>query len=188
MKGSVCKKPLKGGGFANAAYDATATFGRVVAFFKMLTGIFIGIVLTVIGIVLIRSKQVYTQTVLTKVTQPKCTTSTSTDSKGNVSTQTQCNTILEYKVNGKDYKTPFTFNGSYAENQMVEMQYNPDNPSDIRQPAPKNKTVGIILIVVGIVIMLATIIWFVLTLKYKIIAAGTGAYTAVDWTVDAINN
>lgn len=182
------KKSLKGSGFANTAYDATATFGRVVAFFKMLTGIFFGIVFVVIGVWLVKSKSVYTQSVMTKVTQPKCNTSTTTDSNGRSTTQTQCNAVIEYNVNGKDFKTPFTLNGSYAENQVVEMQYNPDNPSDIRSPAPQNKTIGIWLIVIGLAIMIGTIIWFILTLKYKIIAAGTGAYTAVDWTSNAIVN
>lgn len=182
------KKTMKGGDFANTAYDATATFGRVVAFFKMLTGVFFGIVFIAIGVWLIKTKPVYTQSIMTKVTQPKCNTSTITDSQGRSTTQTQCNAVLEYNVNGKDFKTSFTLNGSYAENQMVEMQYNPDNPSDIRAPAPQNKTVGIWLIVIGLAIMIGTTVWFILTLKYKIVAAGTGAYTAVDWTTNAVMN
>lgn len=182
------KKITKGGDFANTAYDATATFGRVVAFFKMLTGIFFGVIFMVIGIWLIKTKPVYTQSVTTKVTQPKCNTVTTTDSKGHSTTQTQCNVVLEYNVNGKDFKTPFTLNGAYAENQMVEMQYNPDNPSDIRSPTPQNKTIGIWLIFIGLAIMIGTTIWFILTLKYKIVAAGTGAYTAVDWTTNAVMN
>jgi hypothetical protein len=59
-------------------------------------------------------------------------------------------------VNGKDYKT-FTLNGSYIESQMVEIQYNPDNRSDIRSLAPQNKTIGIWLIVIGLIIMMGTI-------------------------------
>jgi len=184
----VKKSIIKGAGFANTAYDATATFGRVVAFFKMLTGIFFGVVFIIIGVWLIKNKSVHTQTVLTKVTQPKCNTYTTTDSNGRSTTQTQCNAILEYQVAGKDYKTPFTLNGSYVENQMANMQYNPDNPSDIRSPAPQNKTIGIWLIVIGLAIMIGATIWFILTLKYKIIAAGTGAYTAIDWTTNAMIN
>lgn len=184
----IKKSIIKGSGFADSAYDATATFGRVVAFFKMLTGIFFGVVLIIIGIWLIKNKSVHTQSILTKVTQPKCNTYTTTDSNGRSTTQTQCNATLEYQVAGKDYKTPFTLNGCYAENQMVQLQYNPDNPSDIRSPAPQNKTIGIWLIIIGLAIMIGTIVWFILTLKYKIIAAGTGAYTAVDWTTNAIMN
>lgn len=182
------KKILNGSGFAESAYDAAATFGRVVAFFKMLVGIVVGIVLIAIGIWLIRKKSVYTEKVLTKVTQPKCNTTTTTDSKGRSSTQTKCSVTLEYKINDKDYKTPITLYGSYIENQMIEMQYNPNNPNDIRSPAPQNKTIGIVLILIGLAIMIGTTIWFILTLKYQIIAAGTGAYTAVDWTTNAIIN
>ncbi len=47
---------LKGGDLAETAYTATATFGRVVAFFQMLVGIVIGIILIVIGIALFKSK------------------------------------------------------------------------------------------------------------------------------------
>jgi ATP-dependent Zn protease len=188
MKVSLAKKMLKGGGFANTAYDATATFGRVVAFFQMLGGLFFGFVFLAIGIWLIRSKAIYTQKLMAKVSEPKCNTFTTQDSNGRSSTQTQCNVTLVYQVNGTDYKTPFTMSGTYAENQMVEMQYNPENPSDIRQPAPQNKTIGIVLILIGLAIMIGTTIWFILTLKYKIVAAGTGAYTAVDWTTNAIVN
>lgn len=182
------KKTLKGSGFANTAYDATATFGRVVAFFKMLTGIFFGAIFIAIGAWLVNTKPVYTQSVNVKVTQPKCNTFTTKDSQGRSTTQTQCNVVLEYNVNGKDFKTPFTLDGSYAENQIVSMQYNPDNPSDIRSPVPQNKTIGIWLIIIGLAIIIGATIWFILTLKYKIVAAGTGAYTAVDWTKNAIMN
>lgn len=170
-----------GGDFVNSAYNATATFGRVVAFMKMLLGVFVGIVSLIIGIVLIRSKRIYTAKTVGKVTAPKCTTNTVYDSKNRATTSTLCSVKLVYNVNEKEYTTAFDIPYSVAEGQTIEIQFNPENPSDIRLPQPENKTIGIILIIVGLLFMFATIVWFILTLKYKIVAAGTGAYTAADW-------
>jgi hypothetical protein len=182
------RKTIKGGTFGNSTYDAAATFGRVVAFFKMLGGIFFGVVFLSIGAWLIKSKAVYTKAVIAKVTAPKCNTFTTTDGNGRNTAQTQCNTTLEYTVDGKAYKTAFVLDGSYAQDQMIDIQYNPDNPSDLRQPAPQNKTIGIILILIGLAIMIGSITWFILALKYKVVAAGTAAYAAVDWTTNAFIN
>lgn len=176
----MTKKVMKvGGDFAESAYDAAATFGRVVAFIKMLVGILIGVVLSIIGIVLIRKKKVYTQETAATVLEPKCQTHTTTNNNRST-TQTQCAATLQYSVNSKEYKTNLVLQGSFAEGQKITIQYNPDNPSEIREPQATDKTVGIILILVGLTIMVGTIVWFVLTLKYKVVAAGTGAYEAVD--------
>lgn len=175
----------KGAGFGETAYDAAATFGRVVAFLKMLLGIIIGIVLTVIGVVLIRQKDTYVKTT-GKVREPKCQTLTEKDSKGRSTQRVECTSKIEYTVNSKNYSGSLILNYSVAEGQTVDIQYNPENPNDIRQPQVKPKTVGIILIVIGLVIMFGTVIWFILALRYKVVAAGTGAATAVSWTASAL--
>ena len=105
----------KGGSFSETAYDASAIFGRIVAFFQMLAGIIFGIILFAIGVAIVRSKP-----------QP---------------------------------------------NQGIKNG---------------NKWVGAILILIGILMFFGSIVWFILTLKYKAVAAGTGAVAAVGMTADAI--
>ncbi len=111
----MTKRGIKGGDFAETAYDATATFGRVVAFFQMLTGIFIGTILVLVGIAVTRSK-----------------------------------------------------------------------PSPNQPNQSNNKIGGTIFILIGVLIFVGSIVWFIITLRYKIAAAATGAVTAVDWTTNAI--
>ncbi len=105
---------MKGGNFAESAYDASAVFGRVVAFFQMLGGVIFGIVFVLVGIAALRSKP------------------------------------------------------------------------DPQQPKSNNILAGVIFILIGIFLFFGTILWFIATLKYKAVAAGTGAVTAVGWTANAI--
>ena len=109
------KVSFKGGNFAETAYNASATFGRVVAFFQMIGGIFFGTILFIIGVMVFRSKP--------------------------------------------DPSKPNQSNG---------------------------KGVGIVLILIGLLIFIGSIVWFIITLRYKVAAAATGAVTAVDWTTNAI--
>lgn len=111
------KKGFKGGDFADTAYSATATFGRVVAFFQMIGGIIFGTIFFIVGIMIWRSK--------------------------------------------------------------------PD-PNSENQSSPKG--LAIIFILVGILAFFGSIIWFIITLRYKVAAAATGAVTAVGWTANAITD
>jgi hypothetical protein len=105
----------KGGSFAETAYDASATFGRVVAFFQMLAGIIFGIILCLVGVLILRSKP------------------------------------------------------------------------DPQQPDQGgSKWAAAIFILIGIFMFFGSIVWFILTLRYKAVAAGTGAVTAVGLTANAV--
>lgn len=109
------KIAIKGGDFAQTAYNASATFGRVVAFFQMIAGVFFGIIFFIIGVVAIRAKP---------------------------------------DPNSKDTSS--------------------------------HKGLALTLILVGLLVFFSSIIWFIITLRYKMAAAATGAYAAVDWTTNAI--
>lgn len=109
-------KVMKGGNFAEAAYNATATFGRVVAFFQMLAGIVFGIIFVLVGVAVFKAKQ-----------------------------------TPEQEKQGS--------------NKMI---------------------FGIVFILLGLFSFFGSIGWFILTLRSKAVAAGTGAVTAVGWTASAI--
>jgi hypothetical protein len=49
-----------------------------------------------------------------------------------------------------------------------------------------NKFGGIIFILLGLLVSIGSIVWFYLTLKYKPVAAATGAVSAVGMTANAI--
>lgn len=111
------KALIKGGDFAETAYSATATFGRVVAFFQMIGGIIFGTIFFIIGVMVFRAK--------------------------------------------------------------------PD-PNSKNQSSGKG--LGMIFILIGLLIFIGSIAWFIITLRYKVAAAATGAVTAVGWTANAITD
>ena len=169
-----------GGGLGETVYDSAATFGRIMAFFGMLSGCVIGIILISFGVYLMRHKASQTEDVMAKIVDSKCTiVQTGTDKQP--SQTTQCNMNVSYTVSGKEYKTNLVTSGrNYAPNELISIQYNPNNPSDIREKTAANKTIGIVLLLVGLGIIVISIVWFIITLKYKIAAAGQAAYTVGD--------
>jgi hypothetical protein len=61
-------------------------------------------------------------------------------------------------------------------------------PDSSKPNQTNNKGLGIIFILVGLLAFIGSIVWFIITLRYKVAAAATGAVTAVDWTTNAIIN
>ena len=181
LKALKALKSLKGAGIGETIYDSAATFGRIMAFVRMVTGSIIGIVMIAVGIYLVRNKAAQSVNTTAEVATAECKTVEVGTPKKPRST-VRCDLTVTYTVNGKQLTTPLTDEGtSYSKGSIVNIQYNPDNPSDIRLKQAANKTVGIILIVIGLVIMLGSIIWFIITLKYKIAAAGEAAMTVGSW-------
>lgn len=172
---------MKGAGFANVAYDSAATFGRVIAFFKMIVAIIVGIAMITIGIYLIRYKVKQSVNTTSVIESAKCTLVNSGTDKRPSSTN-QCDLVVVYTVDGKEYKTQLTTQGPVqTKGNTIDIQYNPENPNDIIQKTVSNKTIGIWLIVIGIVIMAIAIIWFWITMTYKVAAAAQTAMTATGW-------
>lgn len=180
-KKAAAMKGMKGAGFANVAYDSAATFGRIIAFFKMIAGVIIGIVLISIGIYLVTHKAPQSVPLIATIKSATCAVvNTGTDKKP--STTNQCDLMVSYTVGGKEYTTPLTTQGPVqVKGASIDIQYNPENPNDIREKTVSNKSIGIVLILVGIVIMAIAIIWFWITMTYKVAAAAETGMTVAGW-------
>jgi hypothetical protein len=164
----MVKKTRKGGDFATEAYDASASFGRIMSYFQLAGGVLVGIILIAIGIYLIH-KPPLTGIAEGTVTAVACV--------GN--TNTNCNATVKYT--GLD-KTEHivTIGGPYAVGQIVTLHYNPSNPNEVSTGNVSNKTTGIICLIVGILIIIAAIAWFYVVQNYKMAAAATGAMDAIN--------
>ena len=145
------------------AYDATATFGRIMSYFQLIGGIIFGIIFIVVGVVIMR-KPPLKGSGQAKVIKVSCTGTNNS----------QCNATVQFVgSDGKQYTS--TIQGSYSVGQMVNINYDPSAPSDsIAAGGMSNKTGGIIFLVVGILVLLGAIVWFYIVQKYKAAAAVSG--------------
>lgn len=185
MKKKNAKNIIKrGGGWGEEVADGAATFGRIMAFLGMLGSVLIGGAMIGIGIWLIRKKNRYTAEANAKVIAATCDTVYNKDTNGkNTSANVQCNATVKYMVNGKDYTggVVTSDNRVYQEHQDMTVMVDPSNPHEFQQASPvSNKTLGIILIVIGAIIMIGSIIWFMLTIYYREAAIAETAFTAID--------
>ena len=160
------KRSLKERGGQSAfetAYDASATFGRIMSYFQLVGAIIVGIIFIIIGIVLIRKKSLSGQGT-GKVTAISC-------NESNTATNTPCTATVQFVgADGKQYNS--TINGVYTVGQEVPINYDPLQRS--------SKTTGIIILVVGILILLAGCVWFYFVQKYKAAAAISGVGDAAN--------
>ena len=165
----ITKKSQKerGGDALATAYDATATFGRIMSYFQLIGGIIFGLIFIVVGIVILR-KPPLKGSGQAKVTAVTCTGSNNS----------QCNATIQFVgADGKQYTT--TIQGPYSVGQSVNISYDPNAPSQTATSnSVSNKTAGTIFLVVGILVFIGAIAWFYIVQKYKAAAALSGVGNA----------
>jgi hypothetical protein len=153
----------RGGDAFGTAYDATASFGRIMSYFQLIGGIIFGLIFIIVGIVILR-KPPLKGSGQAKVTAVTCTGSNNS----------QCNATIQFVgADGKQYTT--TIQGPYSVGQTVNITYDPTAPSQTATSnTVSNRTVGSIFLVVGILAFIGAIAWFYIVQKYKAAAAITG--------------
>jgi len=126
---------------------------------QAIVGASLGLIFIIIGLTLLNRE--YTQytpvrAFITKTPDSKyCTVSTITDkndSQASKRFQYTCTYEVSYSVKGKNYfSTVQLTNGSeYAVNTPVEIEYDPNNPSVVREQTMNPHTLGGILLVLGL--------------------------------------
>ena len=174
----VKNKKEKGGNvnLAENMYEASVTFGRIVAYFQLFGGITIGIICLLIGIYLLRKKPLEGKGVA-KVTAISCDST-------NIQNNKPCTATVQYvAADGKQYSA--IINGTYIIGQEIVINYDPKYPQNASQSL-STKNIGIGLIVVGTLITLGAILWFYLVQKYKIAAAAAGVGEAANIITNTI--
>ena len=86
---------------------------------------------------------------------------------------------IDYTVDNQQYSSPFP-NKSYTLNENITVYYNPKNPI-IAQLNPGKNTVGIILIVCGVIFPLLSWLWLYIVRRSKFAAAFFGFEELFDW-------
>jgi len=87
--------------------------------------------------------------------------------------KTTCMATVKYTVKNVNYTNQYTSQGVVNKGQVVDVYYNPLDPNDF---SVDNYTyyIGIGMIIFGIIIVISSWIWFLLSYMYKPIAAISG--------------
>lgn len=167
-------KPEEGVG--DALYSGAAAVGRIAAIINAIMMSIVGLVLVIAGIVCISEKEVYTEPA----------TATLEQRGGNITTNNGTSNIWTVSYQDRQGQTHTTqllisayTQQSYSVGQIVFIQYNPTNYSDIRLKSLSNTTIGIILILVALVLVSASWLWVYLTRRSKFAAAAGGVDAAL---------
>lgn len=111
----------------------------------------------------------------TAVTTATITASTCQPIPGSKTPQNSCQLAITYTAGGQNYKGNLVSNIQYAPGQQIQVEYDPNNPSDVQLKSSNSKTAGIILIIIAVLILLIAWGYFYFIKKNKGFAAVMGA-------------
>lgn len=158
----------------NNLYQDSASFGKSYAVVSAIIVSLLALISFVIGMVELFKKNTHDKSIVATVLSATCTQNPSSQP-----IDYDCNLVLQYTVDGKQYKTPLEIaysNISYKINDSIKILYNSSDPTDIVPGDTINpKTLGWILIIVGVVVLAMAWLTVYLTRKSKFFAAAAGA-------------
>lgn len=176
------QQPAPQQGLGEQVYDGAASLGLFMATIGFIFGGLIGLVLVIWGVTKLGQKKKLEGEVQGKVTEANCDTS---DPKNGV----KCNLKLAYTINGKDYSIgASTADGVHNVGAMMDIDYDVANPETAELSSMSPRTIGMIMIGVGLFLIGATGVNWYIARNYKFAAAATGVGTAAGIVSDAISD
>jgi len=145
-------------------YDTSANFGLLYNIMSAVFSTFVSIIIIVFGFWIkgINSKK--SETTKGIIDSAKCNI---------VEQQTTCIATVSYTVKGVKYKNEYTNKGVVNKGQSIDVFYNPLDPNDFTVET-YSYYFGIGMIILGIIIIISSWIWVLLSYIYKPIAAISG--------------
>jgi hypothetical protein len=145
----------------NKMDDGLLQCGTFSAIMKIIVGLIFTIIFGGIGVYLFIQPENNIET-NAKITDVKCVQERINEGKG-TKVQTMCTLNLEYNVEGEDYTGIVTTTEvSRKKNEIIKIKYDKENPVAISYKQMSNKTIGLILIGVGVLLLLGLITHIVL--------------------------
>jgi len=169
------EQPSYGWKVAETAYDGSANLGKIVGIFGASFGILIGVLIFGISIYLLLRKSTAIITDAT-ITKSECN-DVIKETNGTKTLTRNCIIDLSYTANdGKSYTSKLTTDSknTYITGQKVAVAYDSGNPSDVALHTISGKTIGWILLLIGILIIGGGAFSLYLTMKYKMYQAAQG--------------
>jgi hypothetical protein len=159
-------------GLGDEIYSGAASFGEIKTLIGAVIGTIISVIMIGFGISLCLKKQPTYDSVDATIQKVTC----DTVQDGQNKTTRNCNINVSYTYNGKNQNKfiQYTGNQVYTETQQVTVYINRDDDSQIYLSKPNLRTVGFVLLFIGLFIL--GVSWFVywLSKRYKFFAAAEG--------------
>lgn len=159
-------------------YTGVATFGVIMSDIKAVVGSIVGIIMIIIGIFFMFKKSFRTNTLVGTIKTSNCS-----EIIENNNINYNCDFSVEYNINGKIQSKPFTDTNSYKKytvNDTITLWYDPNNNTNIGIMSDNLHSLGIGLIILGIIIIIFSILLAYLSNKYKPVAAAEGIFAGVN--------
>ena len=166
-------------------YSDVATFGRTYTYLEGVGAVIMASLLIFGGVYLIVHRDADSATTTAFVTSQvgECVT-TQNDGRGGGGVS--CRYMVQYTVNGDKYTAAVSDSRKYAIGESVTLHYNPHDPKRAEIRTRPFKTVGGVLVGVGVLVLLTTAFKVYMARKYKVYAAASGASAGVSMVRDAL--
>lgn len=178
-----------GEGLGSEIYSGAASFGQVWA---LIGAIFATIICLVClfagGWMIIRKPWEKTSGIITSINGSTTGTCDST-TEPNQSPLYSCNVSLSYSFNGVNYTSNIYYSGStkhYVGEQVVVYVKSDSDPTNVSLDQDPPKSVGVIVIVMGLLAAALGWFWYWASRKYKFVAAAEGVAGAASLIRGAI--
>jgi hypothetical protein len=151
---------LYGGNIKTSLYNTSVEISRVLAHYYFTVIFIISIIIIIIGIIIITTNSL-TSTGNAIVTAASCNVS-------NINSNTPCIATIQF-VDASGNQQFANIEGNYIVGQQIQINYNPKYPTNLSAGKYMYKrTIGIIMIVIGALILIIVSIWYLLIIKYKL--------------------
>lgn len=159
-------------------YSGVATFGRIEALIGAIIATVIGIIAIIVGIVLVANKPTKTSIVSGTITNAPICTEYIRDNN----IYHKCPINVTYTIGGVVNAKNFTTDGElvYQKGDNINVYYNKSNYTDASLQSDNQHVGGIIMIVIGILMIVMSWLWYYATTKSKIAAAAGGTMSIID--------
>jgi hypothetical protein len=165
-------------------YSGLATYGKVTSIMSTIIATLISIPFIALGIYFLRKHNNYTTVSQGVVENVNCTEivtpSTNTVTKmPNI--QYDCTMNVKYDIKKTSYnvQTHTTNSAKYQNGQKIDVYVDPTNPTHISLNPVNYKMMGLLFIGIPVLILIIAYVSLYFTLKYKSVAAVSGATTGI---------
>lgn len=151
-------------------FDYSADFGVFVTLMGLVSSIFFGVVMVIVGIYLIATKGTHSAETEGRVVDSTC--NFFKDKKGQVTKL--CDTVYTYRVEKDSYKDTRTTSKQFANDMKVDVLYDPSNPADSVIRTGWRKRGAYIMIIIAFVMVVFAAARYYIVKEYKFAASATG--------------
>lgn len=157
-------------------YSDTASFGRISSIIGAIFATLISLIMIMVGILMIKSKDRHSKKETANVTKVVCNPYQTIDNPPR--TNYSCDFTLQTSNGVEQYHSDNE--RDYSNYKSLDIYYDPNNPSDIELSKPPLKIIGFVLFGLGLFILIGSWIGVWITQRYKAAAAASGIATGVN--------